>query len=145
MEEDSLNSTRSTLHELTELNSLEICQRFNELSTMDAQRRHKERRVRARPRGLADRPVQLGADYRIDTASFICKFFISIQRDKSSRESKWQALVAKLLSLVRQRSVLFTKLFSADSIVTLYGSLAHTNSVHSTREKFRWSLTGMCL
>ena len=35
MDEDSFHSTRSTLHELTELDSLEMCQRFNELSTMD--------------------------------------------------------------------------------------------------------------
>ena len=38
--------------------------------------------------------------------------------DESSRVSSWQALVAKLVSLVRQRSVLFAKRFSADSVVT---------------------------
>ena len=80
MEEDSFHSTRSTLQELTELDSLEICQRFNELSTMDegaplwqTQGCHKELRRQARPRGLTDRPVQLGADYLIDTTSFLCK------------------------------------------------------------------------
>ena len=69
MEEDSFHSTGSTLQELTELDSLEIIRRFNELSTMDegVSLAHpgapQEASTLGEAPGLAGRPEQLGASF----------------------------------------------------------------------------------
>ena len=53
--------------------------------------------------------------------------------DNYSRVSRWQSLVVKLVSLIRQCSVFFAIRLSADSVVTLYGLLAHTKLLHNVQ------------